>query len=107
MNNMRDRQEGFERKFAMDEEMRFKAMARRNKMLGLWAAERLGKSGAEADEYAKEVVRADFQEAGDDDVLRKVRGDLEAAGRGVSDADIRRTMDDLLAQAVQQLQQQG
>jgi len=105
MNNMRDRQEGFERKFAMDEEMRFKAMARRNKMLGLWAAERLGKSGAEAEEYAKEVVRADFQEAGDDDVLRKVRSDLEAAGKGVSDSEIRRAMDDLLAKAVQQLQQ--
>lgn len=107
MSNMRDRQEGFERKFAMDEEMRFKAMARRNKMLGMWAAEKLGKSGPDAEEYAKEVVRADFQEAGDDDVLRKVRGDLDAAGKSLSDADIRRAMDELLAKAVQQLQQQA
>ncbi len=105
MNNMRDRQEGFERKFAMDEEMRFKAMARRNKLLGLWAAEKLGKSGTEAEEYAREVVRADFQEAGDDDVLRKVRGDLDAAGRSIGDAELRRTMDDLMAKAVDQVRQ--
>ena len=65
------REEGFEKKFAHDEELRFKANARRNKLLGLWAAEKLGLSGAEADAYAKEVVVADFEEAGDDDVFRK------------------------------------
>ena len=77
------REEGFEKKFAHDEELKFKAMARRNKLLGLWAAAALGKSGAEADAYAKEVVLADFEEAGDDDVVRKVVKDL--AGKGVTE----------------------
>ncbi len=103
MSSMRDRQEGFEKKFAMDEETKFKAMARRNKLLGLWAAEKLGKSGADADAYAKEVVRADFEEAGDDDVLRKVRADFNAAGVTQSDAEIRRAMDELLVTAVEQI----
>ena len=67
------REEGFEKKFALDEEQKFKAMARRNKLLGIWAAEKLGLSGPEAEAYAKEVVMADFEEAGDDDVLRKIR----------------------------------
>src|SRR4051812_22126859 len=100
------REEGFEKKFAHDEELRFKASARRNKLLGLWAAEKLGKSGADADAYAKSVVLADFQEAGDDDVLRKVRGDLEGAGVAtVSDIDIRSRMDTLMAQAVQEIRE--
>lgn len=94
------REEGFEKKFAHDEELRFKAMARRNKLLGLWAAEKLGKSGADADTYAKSVVMADFEEAGDDDVFRKVREDFDAAGIAQTDHQIRRTMDELLAQAV-------
>ena len=81
MSSMRDRQEGFEKKFAMDEDLKFKAMARRNKLLGLWAAEKLGKTGADADAYAKEVVRADFEEAGDEDVFRKVRADFDAASK--------------------------
>ena len=71
------REEGFEKQFAHDEELRFKAMARRNKLLGLWAAGILGKSGADAEAYAKEVVLADFEEAGDNDVLRKVAKDLQ------------------------------
>jgi hypothetical protein len=96
------REEGFEKKFAHDEELRFKAMARRNKLLGLWAAGVLGKSGAEADAYAKEVVVADFEEAGDDDVLRKVAKDLQA--KGVSDQQIRAQMIELLEQAVAQIQ---
>lgn len=104
MSNMKDRQEGFERKFAFDEELKFRAMARRNKLLGLWAAEKLGKTGADADAYAKEVVAADFVEAGDDDVLRKVRADLDAAGANQSDVEIRRMMDELLATAVEQVQ---
>ena len=103
MSSMRDRQEGFEKKFAMDEETKFRAMARRNKLLGLWAAEKLGKSAADADAYAKEVVRADFEEAGDDDVFRKVRGDFDAAGVTQSDVQIRQTMNDLLATAVEQI----
>jgi hypothetical protein len=97
------REEGFEKKFALDEEQKFKAMARRNKLVGLWAAGKLGLSGPEAEAYAKEVVMADFEEAGDDDVLRKIRKDFEAKGVGESDAQIRKTMDELLAQAVSQI----
>ena len=104
MTTFNDRKDAFESKFAHDEQLRFKAMARRNKLFGLWAAGQLGQSGAEADTYAKSVVATDFEEAGDDDVLRKVRKDLEAGGRTVSDADLRRTMDQLLAQAVQEIQ---
>ena len=94
------REEGFEKQFAHDEELRFKANARRNKLLGLWAAAKLGIAGAEADAYAKEVVLADFEEAGDDDVFRKVRRDFDAKGVTESDHQIRRTMDELMAQAV-------
>ena len=103
MSSMRDRQEGFEKKFAMDEDLKFKAMARRNKLLGLWAAEKLGKTGADADAYAKEVVCADFEEAGDNDVFRKVRADFDAAGVAQSDQQIRVIMDELLATAVDQI----
>lgn len=101
------REEGFEKKFAHDEELLFKAYARRNKLLGLWAAEKLGISGAEADAYAKEVVQADFEEAGDGDVFRKVRKDLDAKKIAVSDQDIRRAMDDLMVQAVEQVKKSG
>lgn len=98
------REEGFEKKFAHDEELRFKATARRNKLLGQWAAEKLGLSGADADAYAKEVVMADFEEAGDDDVFRKVRNDFDAKKIAVSDQDIRVAMNELLAKAVEQIQ---
>jgi hypothetical protein len=94
------REEGFEKQFAHDEELRFKATARRNKLLGLWAAAKLGMAGAEADAYAKEVVIADLEEAGDDDVFRKLRRDFDAKGVNESDHQIRRTMDELMAQAV-------
>ena len=97
------REEGFEKKFAHDEELRFKANARRNKLLGLWAAEKMGLSGPAADAYAKEVVVADFDEAGDDDVLRKVRKDFEAKGVVQTDQQIRQTMDALMAQAIDQI----
>jgi hypothetical protein len=97
------REEGFEKKFAHDQELLFKANARRNKMLGLWAAEKLGLSGPAADAYAKEVVVADFEEAGDDDVLRKVHKDFEAKGVALTDQQIRKTMDELMAQAVAQI----
>ncbi|MFC3209368.1 MAG: DUF1476 domain-containing protein [Mesorhizobium sp.] len=103
MNDMKDRQEGFERKFVLDEEQRFRAVARRNKLLGLWAAEKLGKSGAEADAYAKEVINSDFEEAGDHDVFRKIRKDFDAAGVAQSDHQIRRTMEELMATAVEQI----
>ncbi len=96
------REEGFEKKFAHDEELKFKAMARRNKLLGLWAAAELGKTGADADAYAKEVVLADFEEAGDGDVLRKVVKDL--AGKGFSEQQVQAKMNDLLGEAVKQLQ---
>jgi hypothetical protein len=96
------REEGFEKKFAHDEELKFKAMARRNKLLGLWAAGELGKSGADADAYAKEVVLADFEEAGDGDVLRKVVKDL--AAKGVTEQQVQAKMNELLSEAVKQLQ---
>jgi hypothetical protein len=94
------REQAFERKFAHDQDLRFKAVARRNKMLGMWAAQKLGKAGEAATEYAKAVVLADFEEAGDDDVVRKVKGDLEAAGVACTETEIRSRMTELLAQAV-------
>jgi hypothetical protein len=103
MSSMKDREEGFERKFALDEELRFKASARRNKALGLWAAEKLGKTGADAESYARQVVLADIEEAGDHDVFRKIRKDFDEAGVTQSDHQIRRTMDDLMAQAIEQI----
>jgi hypothetical protein len=104
MTTFEDRKDTFERKFAHDEELRFKATARRNKLFGLWAAERLGRSGADADAYAKSVVLADFEEAGDADVIRKVRQDLDAAGKPVDDAELSRVMSDLMGQAIEQIQ---
>ncbi len=101
--SMKDREDAYENKFAHDEELRFKAMARRNKLLGLWAAEKLGKTGDDAEAYAKEVIVADFEEAGDEDVFRKVRDDLAAAGVDQSDHQIRRTMEELLEEAVKQI----
>jgi hypothetical protein len=101
MADLNDREAAFENKFAHDEELRFKAMARRNKLLGLWAAEKLGKSGADADAYAKDVVISDFIEGGDEDVYRKLRGDLPGA---VSEHQIRHAMDELMAEAVLQIQ---
>src|SRR3989442_15599391 len=97
------REEGFEQQFVHDEELKFKANARRNRLLGLWAADKLGRSGAEADAYAKEVVAADFEEAGEDDVFRKIRRDFDANGVALSDHQIRRTMDELMARAVAEI----
>jgi hypothetical protein len=98
------RKDAYESKFARDEELRFKATSRRNKLLGLWAAEKLGKSGDEAEAYAKDVVRADFQEAGDRDVFRKIRSDFDAAGVAQSDSQIDRMMEDLMARAVSEVE---
>ena len=105
MTTFEKREEGFEKQFAHDEELRFKAMARRNKMLGLWAAGVLGKSGADAEAYAKEVVLADFEEAGDNDVLRKVSKDLQP--KGVTEQQVRAQMTELLTQAVEQIKKSG
>jgi len=106
MTTFDDRKDAFEKKFAHDEELRFKATARRNKLLGLWVAQKLGKSGADAEAYAKSVVLADFQEAGDDDVMRKVQADLEAAGP-VSDAELRRVMNELMERAITEIRTAG
>jgi hypothetical protein len=101
------REEAFEKKFALDEELRFKANARRNRLFGAWAAEKLGKTGEDAQAYAKTVVMADFLEAGEEDVFRKVRADLEAGGITLSDDEIRTVMHELMSTAVQQLQADG
>ena len=103
MTTFDDRKDAFEKKFAHDEELRFKATARRNKLLGLWAAEQLGKAGPDAETYAKSVVMADFQEAGDDDVLRKVRADLEANGAMQGEGDLRRVMTELMERAIDEI----
>lgn len=104
MSSFDKRKDGFESKFAHDEELRFKATARRNRLLGLWAAEKLGRTGDDAQAYAREVVRSDMEEAGDEDVYRKVRADLDAAGIDQSDHQIRRTMEELMAEAVAQIE---
>lgn len=103
MSSFDKREDGFEKKFALDEELRFKANARRAKLLGLWAAEKLGKSAADAEAYAKTVVMADFEEAGEDDVFRKVRKDFDAAGIDQSDHQIRRTMEELMGRAIEEI----
>ena len=103
MTTFDQRKDAYENKFAHDEELRFKATARRNKLLGLWAAEKLGKTGADAEAYAKEVVNADFEEAGDHDVLRKVKADFDTAGVNQSEHQIRRTMEELMQTAVAQI----
>jgi hypothetical protein len=95
------REEGFEKKYAVDEEQKFKAEARRNKLLGLWVAEKLGMSGDEANAYAREVVSADFEEAGG--VVRKVMGDLKAKSIAMSEPELSAKMDELMAQAVMQV----
>ena len=97
------RKDAFENKFAHDEQLRFKAESRRNKLLGLWAAGLLGKTGEAADAYAKSIVAADFEEAGDEDVFRKIRADFDAAGVAQSDHQIRRTMEELMGTAREQV----
>jgi hypothetical protein len=97
------REEGFERKFALDEELKFKAEARRDKLLGLWVAEQLGLTGDAANTYAKTVVAADFEETGDADVVRKVTNDLGAKGVAITEQQIRAKMDEYFALAVAQV----
>lgn len=103
MTSFDDRENAFENKFARDAELQFKTEARRNKLLGLWAAELMGKSGDEAAAYAKEVIKADFEEAGDDDVLRKVAADL---GDKSSAEVIRAKMTELMKTAKAQLMEE-
>ncbi len=98
-----ERENAFENKFAHDAEMQFKAEARRNKLLGLWAAGLLGKDGDAASEYAKDVVKSDFEEAGSDDVIRKVAGDL---GDLATEDEIRAKLDGFLAEAKAQLMEE-
>ena len=95
MTTFDDREKAYEAKFALDQEQEFKAMARRNKLLGLWAAEKMELSADSAEEYAKAVVRADFEQPGDEDVFRKVAGDFKASGLTVSEGEIRSKMDEL------------
>ena len=104
MTSFNDREKAYEKKFAHDAELKFKASARRNKLLGQWAAEKMGMTGDEADNYAKGVVLADLEEPGEEDVFRKIRGDFDEAGIDQSDHQIRRNMAELMDTAVRQIE---
>ena len=103
MTTFDDREKAFEAKDALDQEQEFKAIARRNRMLGLWAAEKMGLSSESADQYAAAVVRADFEQPGDEDVFRKVAGDFKASGLSVSEGEIRSKIDELASIAREQI----
>jgi hypothetical protein len=107
MTNFDKREEGFEKQFVHDEELKFKATARRDRLLGLWAAEKLGLAGAAAEAYAKEVVIADIEASGEHDMFGKIRKDLDAKGVALSDHQIRRTMEELMARAVSEVKASG
>jgi hypothetical protein len=107
MTTFNDREKSFEKKFAMDEELKFKAESRRNRLLGQWAAAKLGLTGAAVDDYIKAVRKADLAQKGDEDVFRKVRKDLDDKGVALPDSELRKAMDDFLAQAAQQIQAEG
>jgi len=107
MTTFDDRERSFEKKFAMDQELKFKAEARRNRLLGQWAAAKLGLSGSEVDDYVKAVRKADLAEKGDQDVKRKIRGDFEAKGINVSEAELSRMMGEFLAKAVSAIEAEG
>ncbi|MGA7455765.1 MAG: DUF1476 domain-containing protein [Methyloceanibacter sp.] len=107
MTNFEDREKGFERKFAHDEELKFKATARRNRLLGLWAAEQMGVTGDAAQAYAREVIKADLAEPGEEDLFRKIRADFDAKGVGQSDHQIRRQMAELMGVAISQLESEA
>ncbi|MGI8611658.1 MAG: DUF1476 domain-containing protein [Sphingomicrobium sp.] len=106
MTTFDDRERAFETKYAHDEELRFRVIARRNRLLGHWAARLMGLSDAEADAYAKDVIRADFEEAGDEDVIRKLLGDLTAAGVETDDSKIRDALADRETEARRQIMEQ-
>ena len=103
MTTFDERERAFEMKYARDEEMQFRVLARRNRLLGEWAARLMGLTQAEADAYAKDVVRADFEEAGDEDVVRKLLGDLTSAGVDCDEAKIRETLQHKTVEARRQL----
>jgi hypothetical protein len=103
MTTFHDRERAFETKFAHDEDMKFRAIARRNRLLGEWAARQMGLSDVETESYAKDVVRADFEEAGDEDVIRKVLGDLTSAGVDIDESAIRETLAHKEVEAKRQL----
>jgi hypothetical protein len=107
MTDFKDRERAEEAKFAHDEEMHFRIHARRNRLLGQWAAEQMGLSAVEAESYAKSVVQADFEEAGDEDVIRKLLGDLVSAGQNVSEADVRTAMEAKAIEAKRMLMGEG
>ncbi len=107
MTNFEDREKGFERKFAHDEELKFRATARRNRLLGLWAAELMGVTGEAAQDYAREVIKADLIEPGEEDLFRKIRADFDAKGVSQSDHQIRRKMADLMGVAVSQIESEA
>jgi hypothetical protein len=107
MTGFEDRQKGFEAKYQHDQELQFKVTARRNKLLGIWAAEKLGLTGEAAEAYAKDVVRSDFDKPGDDDVIEKVAGDLSGKGVAVSPAQLRKELDRLLPIAKEQIMKQA
>jgi len=107
MTTFDDRERAFETKYSRDQEMQFRIVARRNKLLGLWAARQMGLTDAEADAYAKDVIRADFEEAGDEDVIRKVLGDLTSAGVDCDEAGIREALGHKTVEARRQLMEQG
>ena len=104
MTTFNDREKSFEKKFERDQDLQFKVNARRNKLLGLWAAGVMGKTGADAEAYAKSVVMSDFEEAGDNDVFRKVQGDFAEAAIAQSEHQIRRKMDELMGRAITEIQ---
>ncbi len=103
MTNFKDRERGEEAKFAHDEESAFKIAARRNRLLGHWAAEKMGLTPEETEAYAKAVVQADFEEAGDEDVIRKLLGDLTSSGVDIDEAGIRAALEDRAVEARRQL----
>lgn len=107
MTSFNDRERSFEKKFIMDEELKFKAESRRNRALARWAAEKLGLSGTAVDDYVKAVRKADLAEKGDEDVFRKLRKDLDDKGVRVSDSELRKVMADLLAVAVQEIENEA
>ncbi|XBQ15270.1 MAG: DUF1476 domain-containing protein [Oceanicaulis sp.] len=107
MSGFDDREKAYENKYAHDQELEFKATARRNKLLGLWAAELMGMSEAESLDYANAVVKADFEEAGHEDVFRKIRGDFDARGIEQSDHQIRHKMEQLLEDARKQVREES
>ncbi len=107
MASFEERGDAFEKKYAHDEQLKFKAEARRNKLLGLWAADKIGFTGEKAEEYAKEVIRADLEEPGDEDVFRKIRQDFDSHKVDQSDHQIRRTMEEKMVEAIEQIKQES